>query len=162
MWCVWHTALIILILYQASSESIEVQVSKISFDKVTNGKTQKTGQWCEGETQRNYEIVVSPRLVDSVPCLELYRSVHNDWLYDESRMQDEHGGEEGVQEYFKREGALAECYIYKPAVKQNVVLREATSICCDGWTGSNCNIPAAKLGECFHSVCNISPKISFI
>ena len=46
-----------------------------------------------------------------------------------------------LQEYFKREGALAECYIYKPAVKQNVVLREATSICCDGWTGANCNVP---------------------
>ena len=24
------------------------------------------GKWCEGETQRNYEIVVAPRLADSV------------------------------------------------------------------------------------------------
>ena len=28
--------------------------------------------------------------------------VHNDWLYDERRMQDEHGGEKGVQLRFHR------------------------------------------------------------
>ena len=55
--------------------------------------TEKTGNWCEGEKERNYEVIVSPRLIDSVPCLELYRSVHDDWLYDETRMQEEHGGE---------------------------------------------------------------------
>ena len=56
------------------------------------GGLEREGHWCEGESQRNYEVVVSPRLVDSVPCLELYRSVHDAWLYDERRMQDEHGG----------------------------------------------------------------------
>ena len=54
---------------------------------------EETGNWCEGEKERNYEVIVSPRLIDSVPCLELYRSVHESWLYDETRMQEEHGGE---------------------------------------------------------------------
>ena len=38
------------------------------------GHGNEAGHWCKGETQRNYEVIVSPRLVDSVPCLELYRS----------------------------------------------------------------------------------------
>ena len=66
----------------------------LGLDKVeeSHHETSLGGHWCEGESQRNYEVVVSPRLVDSVPCLELYRSVHDAWLYDERRMQDEHGG----------------------------------------------------------------------
>ena len=41
---------------------------------VSFGHGDETGHWCKGESQRNYEVIVSPRLVDSVPCLELYRS----------------------------------------------------------------------------------------
>ena len=41
---------------------------------VNFGRGDETGHWCKGESQRNYEVIVSPRLVDSVPCLELYRS----------------------------------------------------------------------------------------
>jgi hypothetical protein len=55
--------------------------------------SEEKGNWCEGEKERSYEVIVSPRLIDSVPCLELYRSVHDAWLYDENRMQEEHGGE---------------------------------------------------------------------
>ena len=57
-------------------------------------------------------------------------------------MQSEHGGERGVQDYFKREGALAECFIYRPEVKQNVVLRELVSQCCEGWSGASCQTPS--------------------
>lgn len=57
----------------------------------------------------------------------------------------------GVQEYFKQEGALAACYIYRPAVKQNVILREVVTRCCDGWGGPNCNKPEQALGHCIQN-----------
>ena len=48
---------------------------KLIFVLLVNfGRGDETGHWCKGESQRNYEVIVSPRLVDSVPCLELYRS----------------------------------------------------------------------------------------
>ena len=30
-----------------------------------------------------------------------------------------------------------------------MVLREASSVCCDGWTGPNCEKPNLELGNCF-------------
>lgn len=94
---------------------------------------------------------MAPKQTNSVPCLELYKSVHHsDWLYDEERMTQIHGSINGVRDYFSEQGALAECFIMRPAETKTTTITERVKQCCDGWTGNRCDIKdESNVGWCF-------------
>ena len=117
-----------------------------------------SSHFCTETVPKNVEVEVSPKQEDSVPCLELYKSVsQSEWLYDEERMHRVHGGDIGVNRYFSSLGALAECFTMKLPVVKNIIIQEKVQRCCSGWTGKNCDTKDdSQFGVCFsEATCQI-------
>ena len=117
-----------------------------------------SSHFCTETVPKNVEVEVSPKQEDSVPCLELYKSVsQSEWLYDEERMHRVHGGDTGVNRYFSSLGALAECFTMKLPVTKNIIIQEKVQRCCSGWTGKNCDTKDnSQFGVCFsEATCQI-------
>ena len=108
---------------------------------IFTAKITAESHFCTETIPKTVEIEVSPKQEDSVPCLELYKSVsQSTWLYDEERMHRIHGGDSGVNRYFGSLGALAECFTMKSPVTKRVIIQEKVQKCCEGWTGDSCDL----------------------
>lgn len=69
--------------------------------------------WCERTVEEKMERIISPRLQLEVKCSEVYQYNTRGWRLDVDRMRHEHGGDDGIALYYKRQASKAFCYLFK-------------------------------------------------
>ncbi|XP_015209797.2 SCO-spondin [Lepisosteus oculatus] len=108
-----------------------------------------TGHWCESKIQEREEKIVSPRLQKEVDCSRVYQYNLQGWRLDIDRMRKDHGGDEGIAQYYQQNGPNASCYLYKPAQIETRLVNRTVWACCEGWGGPQCTQGIGVRGQCY-------------
>ncbi|RXN17958.1 SCO-spondin [Labeo rohita] len=107
------------------------------------------GHWCEHLVEEKVERLVSPRVQREVECSAVYQFNTQGWRLDVERMRHEHGGDDGIALYYKRQGPKASCYIFKPPDIETETVNRTIRQCCEGWAGPDCTQGVGARGQCF-------------
>ncbi|KAI7792293.1 SCO-spondin [Triplophysa rosa] len=107
------------------------------------------GHWCEHAVEEKMERIISPRLQLEVKCSEVYQYNTRGWRLDVDRMRHEHGGDDGIALYYKRQGPKAFCYLFKPPDIETDTVNRTVRQCCEGWSGPHCSEGVGFRGQCF-------------
>ncbi|KPP59383.1 SCO-spondin-like, partial [Scleropages formosus] len=107
------------------------------------------GHWCDHTVEEREERIISPRLQREVDCSSVYQYNLQGWRLDVDRMRREHGGDDGIAEYYRQLGAKASCYLYKPAVLETQSVNRTVRRCCEGWSGPRCSQEVGARGHCY-------------
>ncbi|XP_039266345.2 SCO-spondin-like [Styela clava] len=113
---------------------------------------QTSSRWCSRNVTKQIQTMIGKREENSVPCLDLYKYVHDKWKYDEQKMKNVYGGSDGVASYFYTNTSEAHCFIYKTPIKIVKNVTERHIECCTGWTGPSCEHRHMGIGICYEDI----------
>nr|XP_023660300.1 SCO-spondin [Paramormyrops kingsleyae] len=109
----------------------------------------ETGHWCEHTVEEQVERIISPRQQHEVDCSTVFQFNLQGWKLDVDRMRHEFGGDDGIAQYYKKQGPRASCYMYKPEVLERQPVNHTVRGCCEGWVGSRCSQGMSPRGMCY-------------
>ncbi|KAF4095523.1 hypothetical protein G5714_023126 [Onychostoma macrolepis] len=107
------------------------------------------GHWCVRVLEEKVERLISPHVQREVECSAVYQFNTQGWRLDVERMRHEHGGDDGIALYYKRQGPRASCYIFKPPDIETETVNRTVRQCCEGWAGPDCSQGVGARGHCF-------------
>ncbi|CAH1238844.1 OTOGL [Branchiostoma lanceolatum] len=109
--------------------------------------TSASPHFCNETVTTTEEVVITKEQEDTCQCGDLYLREKDGWTLQYDKMVTSYGGPTGAAQAVVSQNAI--CYIYKAAVTQPIETFRTVAQCCDGWSGSSCDIRIPLLGYCY-------------